>query len=135
MSTLTVPAGIPVRPRVWPAAALTPAAKAARRKADGSPVRLTRRGRLLVTLLVGLALAAMAVVLTGSPTATPGMEGGGLSATAYERVTVQPGQTLWALALEVDPTADPRVVVQEIMELNALNSAGVRAGQVLLLPR
>jgi hypothetical protein len=52
---------------------------------------------------------------------------------------VQPGDTLWALASAVDPSADPRAVIHEIQDLNAGNSAlsddgQLRVGQTLRLP-
>ena len=51
------------------------------------------------------------------------------------QIVVQPGQTLWSIALQADPRADPRLVVQQIMTANALPSASVTAGQRLLVPR
>ncbi len=47
---------------------------------------------------------------------------------------MHPGETLWQIAQRAAPTADPRVTVARIVELNALPGASVRAGQELLLP-
>jgi hypothetical protein len=42
---------------------------------------------------------------------------------------------MWALARSIDSEADPRVVVDTIVELNGLRSgADIRAGDVLLVP-
>jgi LysM repeat protein len=47
---------------------------------------------------------------------------------------VEPGDSLWSIALEVAPTADPRDVVDEIVRLNALGSSTVEAGQRIAIP-
>jgi hypothetical protein len=51
------------------------------------------------------------------------------------QIVVQPGQTLWSIAAAVDPSADPWTAVQQISDANALNDAGIRAGQLLWVPR
>ena len=51
------------------------------------------------------------------------------------QVVVQPGETLWGIAVKVDPAADPRAVISEIEELNALSSTAIKVGQVLWVPR
>lgn len=94
------------------------------------PVRLTRRGRLVVVaLLLGLALGLL-VVATAPATATSDRGG---SAVA-ERVTVRPGETLWAIAERVRPDDDPRATIERIRDMNALDSGVAQAGQVLLVP-
>ncbi len=47
---------------------------------------------------------------------------------------VQPGETLWTVAVAVDPDTDPRETVARIIDLNALSDTGVVAGQSLLVP-
>ncbi|WP_216853590.1 LysM peptidoglycan-binding domain-containing protein [Phytoactinopolyspora halotolerans] len=61
---------------------------------------------------------------------------GGTSAEVETvRVEVQPGDTLWQLAREVDPDGDPRAVVDAIMGLNGLTSgADIRPGDTLTVP-
>jgi len=50
-------------------------------------------------------------------------------------VVVAPGQTLWDIANEVAPDEDPRIVISEILDLNALTDAGsIRVGQPLYVP-
>lgn len=48
---------------------------------------------------------------------------------------VAPGDTLWQLAVSIDPGADPRETVDRIMRLNGLTQAEVEVGRVLLVPR
>jgi len=59
----------------------------------------------------------------------------GAAGHSMSRIVVQPGQTLWSIALQADPRADPRLVIQRIMALNALPGGSVKAGQLLLVPR
>ena len=52
-----------------------------------------------------------------------------------ESVVVSPGETLWEIADRFSPeSVDLRVVVQELVELNRLESKVLRPGQVLQLP-
>jgi LysM repeat protein len=98
-------------------------------QAPTAALRLTRRGRLVITGL----LASVAIVAS--------MFVGGVSLAGTDRasaptryVTVAPGETLWAIAGEVAPSVDRRDTVQRILELNALTSANVRAGQRIAVP-
>jgi nucleoid-associated protein YgaU len=50
------------------------------------------------------------------------------------KVVVQPGQSLWDLALSVDPKEDPRKTIWLIQQLNAMTSSEVLAGQELIVP-
>jgi nucleoid-associated protein YgaU len=50
-------------------------------------------------------------------------------------VTIRSGDTLWNVAGGVAPDADPRVTVDQIMELNGLQSASdLQPGDVLMVP-
>ena len=51
------------------------------------------------------------------------------------KIVVQPGQTLWSIASRAEPSADPRLVVQEIMTANALTGPAIVAGELLWIPR
>jgi LysM repeat protein len=48
---------------------------------------------------------------------------------------VHPGQTLWSIASRAQPSADPRNVIQQIIELNALTGTGIEPGERLWVPR
>jgi hypothetical protein len=98
-------------------------------------LRLTRRGRVVLA-----AFAAVVMSLIGLAAAN-GARGGASAAPAgtaghsTTRIVVQPGQTLWTIATQADPRADPRQVVQRIIAANALRDGSVQAGQRLLVPR
>ena len=97
------------------------------------PMRLTRRGRVVVWLVSVLALAALVVagVLLAGGTAQASRP---TKAMPVEYHVLMPGETLWGLAAQVAPNADPRDVVAQIIELNSLSGAQVRAGTRLALP-
>lgn len=133
MSTITHSAVRPVRVRPVRVRTVRPVpVRPVRAAAPGW--RLTRRGRLVLSALTLALLVVTAVLASGGGLARAGSPGGTPEPT-LTRVTVAPGETLWALADRVAPDRDPRAVIAEIMEVNAMTSAGVQAGQVLLLPR
>ena len=96
-------------------------------------LRLTRRGRVvfggLATVLVAGLMAFIAAI--GAPQAVASdVEGG----QQFHYVVAQPGSSLWSLATELDPSADPRDLVAEIVQLNQLEGSGVDAGQPIAVP-
>lgn len=96
----------------------------------GAPLRLTRRARLLVTVLFALSL--LGVVGLAAWNAEPAA--GGLQ-DAPASVVVQSGDTLWQIAADVAPSEDPAVVVELLRSANDLDAAAVQPGQVLVIPR
>ena len=118
-------------------------------------LRLTRRGRVVLTALaaVPLVLGAAALAVNGGAAGASDSATGidvmsyttdsGIIATlAYSPtdvgsarfITVEPGQTLWDLAEEISPSADPRDVVAGIKRLNALSVETLQPGQRLEIP-
>ena len=97
-----------------------------------SHLRLTRRGRLVLTTLAALPLvvAAGAFALTGGVAVASDSS----SSTTFEYVQVSSGQSLWQLAESIAPGADPRDVVSDLLHFNQLGSADVHPGQQLALP-
>lgn len=91
-------------------------------------LRLTARGRLVLTLLVALSVVTGSLLLAG-PRADAGATGG--EATVY---TVMAGETLWEIAGELAPEEDPRMVIDRIMRMNNLSSAVVLPGDQLVVP-
>jgi hypothetical protein len=100
-----------------------------------TPVRLTRRGRVVVTAAAMLAIGAAAIVAGGAANATghsgaPAGPGSGVT-----RVEIRPEESLWSVAEAYAPDADTRVVISEILQMNSLTSDQVQPGQVLWVPR
>lgn len=93
---------------------------------QGSSLRMTRRGRLVV-----VAMALLVVLMPGAWRAMATADVEGPSTVA---VTVQPGDSLWGIASEIDPGADPRALIAQIRELNGLSQSGLVPGQVLVVP-
>ncbi|CAA9236060.1 MAG: hypothetical protein AVDCRST_MAG57-1276 [uncultured Blastococcus sp.] len=113
-------AGRPVRPR---------------RPASARPIarrtRLTRRARRLAAVLLltlGVALGSWVSSFAD------GSGEGDLRLAGVSSVVVEPGDTLWSIASSLDGEGDVRAVVDEIQELNGLDSAELAPGQTLQLP-
>ncbi|MFS0866863.1 LysM peptidoglycan-binding domain-containing protein [Microbacterium sp. 179-B 1A2 NHS] len=97
-------------------------------------LRLTVRGRRVLAGLASVpAVAALGFAIVSGGGALATAESGAPSGT-FESVTVLPGDSLWSIARDVAPAADPRDVVEDIMNLNALSSAVLDAGQSLSIP-
>lgn len=116
-----------IAPAAAPIAAVTEAAAAPRTR-----LRITRRGRLVLTALVAgpLALGAGLVALNGGA-AVAAKDASGVT---LEHVTVSSGQSLWDLAEEIAPSSDPRDVIASLVDLNRLPTSDVSAGQQLAVP-
>ena len=102
----------------------------------GSSVRLTRRGKRVVRSAVGLSL--LVVIGAGfsavSSAAAVSHHSSTPSTSGYVRVTVAPGETLWSLAALVGGDKDLSVVVDQIVEANALTSSDLTVGDRLWIP-
>ncbi|NAZ83678.1 LysM peptidoglycan-binding domain-containing protein [Kineococcus sp. R8] len=96
------------------------------------PLRLTRRGRLLVTTTAVAVLTSAVVAVTSAVGGGPAAAGTGAAPLVV--VTVAPGQTLSEIAAQWAPGEDWRDVAVGIVEANHLPSQAVRAGQELVLP-
>ena len=131
----------PVRPHAVPAlvrparpVAVRPAAVRANRpvsvRTAPAPLRLTRRGRLVVVLLM---LGLMLVVLTafGSHSAATGQAGTPVHTRTIE---VGRGDTLWNIASRVSEPGQVRETVHQIEEINALTGPGLTVGQTIAVP-
>jgi hypothetical protein len=104
-----------------------------------SPVRLTRRGRRLVAgLVIGVVIVAVTVLWMSVAGSVQASSHGSAQGSPYQGMTqvlVRPGQTLWSIAAAAEPSGNSWAVVQQIMNVNALSSASVQAGQLLWVPR
>src|SRR5579859_2037 len=102
-------------------------------------IRLTRRGRIVVAALVTASMVLVAALAWLAGAAQADAAGGGVPSSAVyhslRAVTVQPGQSLWSIASQYEPGADPRDVIQQIIDLNALGGTSIQPGQHLWLPR
>jgi LysM repeat protein len=85
-------------------------------------------------------LTALSVIVFGSAIVVLGLRATGVlepgpDFTHTVPVQVAPGQSLWSIAEETNPTADPAIVVERIADLNNLATpADVIPGQTLQIP-
>ena len=90
----------------------------------------SRRGlrALLLGLLLVLVVGAVLVLLQEEVVSASGQQ-------EVQSVVVQPGESLWEIADRFAPeSADLRVVITELVELNGLQTKVLRPGQVLYIP-
>jgi hypothetical protein len=117
------PVGMPARP-ARPHLTSVPCGEAVPAP-EPRPLRLTRAGRLAVTLTVVAAAVALAVALFA----------GGASASAVDHTTtVRSGQTLSEIAATELPELPVADAVARIQVANNLASDQVHAGQSLVIP-
>ncbi|WP_165781411.1 LysM peptidoglycan-binding domain-containing protein [Streptosporangium minutum] len=97
----------------------------------GRPLRLTRRGRIVV--VAALTLVTLGALWVGARIdAASALEGGGREGLSW--VVVRGGDTLWEIADSVTEGGDPAAVIRRIMDLNGLSDSVIRPGTRLYLP-
>jgi nucleoid-associated protein YgaU len=95
-------------------------------------LRLTRRGRMLLTtvsvLVFGAAIAVLGLRVAGVLDPAPQF-------SHTVSVQVGAGQSLWSIAQETNPTENPATVVEQIADLNKLRTpADITPGQTIEVP-
>src|SRR5215470_10467530 len=130
------------RPAVASGLAATPrlvARHAARRDTPrdtpGAPLRLTRRGRVVLAAAAALLVAVISLFVAGAAQATGQGPSPHTARHGLVQVIVRPGQSLWSVAESAAPDRDTRAVIQQIIDLNSLNGETVFAGQQIWVPR
>jgi hypothetical protein len=96
-----------------------------------TPLRLTRRGRVVVVLALVIVLLVLTAIAVQAPS---GAANESATPATHEVIVVRPGDTLWSIAKDHAPGRDIRAVIHEIEELNGLASGRISAGQRLFLP-
>jgi hypothetical protein len=103
---------------------------------DARPTPATYRRRRAVALV--LAVVFVVVTMAGIRAVLrplvdpPGGAAAPASAVGDGTVLVQPGETLWTIARDLQPTGDVRPLVDDLAALNG--GSAVAAGQRLVLP-
>lgn len=101
---------------------------------SNTKLRLTRRGRVVVSLCITalaitvLALGAMfgASQAQASDVTTDSAE--------FSYVVAQPGDSLWSIASQIAPAADPRDVIYDLQRLNQISGSDIHVGAELAIP-
>jgi hypothetical protein len=114
-------------PRPRPQLVLVPTGRDALRatRAEQPPLRLTRFGRLVVTLFVTAVLVALGLGLAGQLATAAG---------APRSVTVEPGQTLSGIAARELPDLPVSEGVAELQLANSLSTSMIHVGQRIVIP-
>jgi hypothetical protein len=95
-------------------------------------LRLTSRGRAVLGTLAAIPVIAIALLV--GPNVLGAQATDAPIVNSFQYVSIAPGQSLWQLAEQVAPQADPREVVADILTLNNLSSGDVQPGQKLAIP-
>ena len=115
-----------------------PVRRQARPAAPHQSLTLTRRGRVVVSLLViaavVLSLVAVTALLLGPAAGTAAASGDAATHMTATTLVVRQGDTLWSIATRVAPHADPRETITALRELNNLDQPAVYVGQRLIIP-
>ena len=111
-----------------PLASVTHLYQPAPRSVSGQ-LRLTHRGVVALSTLVGLVAAAIIGIAWASAPSSAGGATGAASTPA--NVSVQQGDSLWSIAERVAPNTDPRVEVERLQQLNHLAGVALQPGQLL----
>lgn len=114
------------------ALAASPAASERPSRGASQGLVLTQRGRLALGALSVLFL--LAVIMFSGRVVADASAAGAAAGPATAVVVVQQGETLWQIAKQVAPEADPRATVADIRELNGLGETAVVAGQQIQVP-
>jgi hypothetical protein len=94
------------------------------------PVRLTRRGVVVLAAAVAVLASALMLLAWLSAPASAGGSGAG-AASVPAHITVRPGDTLWSIATRVAPNRDPLAEVADLKQWNSLGTGPLIPGQVL----
>jgi hypothetical protein len=112
-AAITIPSSYSVRPH-----------RATSTRRAPAPLRLTRRGHVVLGLVaVGLTAGLLWLARGSAPSAPPARDVG--------VVTVSEGDTLWSIASHIAPQRDPRTVVATLERINHLTDPLLQPGQVL----
>lgn len=95
-----------------------------------APLRLTRRGRLVLAGLLLVVVAAVMIFVGGRAAASH--DAGTPPAVRYVQVTT--GDTLYSIAGDYAEPGQIREMVQQIEDLNSLSGATIHPGQRLAVP-
>jgi LysM domain len=91
---------------------------------------MTRRGRAVLLTIVAVPVVGIALffgISAGGATATT-------SSTPLQTITMPAGESLWQVATEIAPKADPRDFIADVVSVNQLASTDVQPGQTLEIP-
>ena len=102
----------------------------AQREARPVPAHVYRRRRLVVMAVLIVVVSCVVLLASRVGQADAGLDGPGPSAPVY---VVQPGDTLWSIAAQLDPGNDPRELVGRLTE--SAGGADLVPGQRIELPR
>ncbi|WP_166985083.1 hypothetical protein [Canibacter zhoujuaniae] len=96
-------------------------------------LRLTRRGKAVFSAF-GLGALLAGGLFISAINSTAAEATAEVSGAEFGYVVPMPGESLWQIAAEIAPKADPRDTVADIVALNQLPSSAVQAYEPVAVP-
>lgn len=101
-------------------------------------LKLTRKGRRLFQASIGFIAVVLATLITAAlwsqPSLAPAAAVDHIGGENYERIIVQPGDTLWGISIRLSHDDDQAVILDKIVTYNDLDSSDLEVGQMLYIP-
>lgn len=98
-------------------------------------IRIARKVILYVVIAISLWFLFLAQNSSSQSAEATGSKMGETAVENFTYITVQSGDTLWALAEKYASNSDPRDFIQAVMTMNGMTDTVVNAGMRLAIPR
>ncbi len=102
-------------------------------QATGPYIRLTRRGKFAAAI-VALLLLAILFTVVWNQLAGPQAVATDDQPETYQQIVIQPGDTLWGIAVRVSQQTQQDKALDDIVAYNDLDSSELEVGQTLYIP-
>ena len=102
--------------------------KSASAQNDPTAGHLTLRGRRVVAILALLPMIGALTLLGVHKAEAVG------TAPTTRLIAVQPGDSMWDIAVRIAPNQDPRKTMWDIAQLNHMSTSDLHSGQPLIVP-
>jgi LysM repeat protein len=97
-------------------------------------LHLTRRGKLVIATLIFILLAVCLTIVGNHLAGREAVATENQLAETYQQIVVQPGDTLWGIAVRASQQTDHNETLDRIVAYNDLESSELEVGQTLYIP-
>lgn len=97
-------------------------------------LQLTRKGQILLGCLIIMTAGALLAVAWFQSPIPPAMAADQHQPGVYQKIVVQPGDTLWGISSRVAQGENQSAVLEQISTYNDLETSDLQVGQTLYIP-
>ena len=97
-------------------------------------LQLTRKGQLLLGGLITIMVGVLLTVAWFQSPIPPAMAADQQQPDVYQKIMVQPGDTLWGISSRVAQGENQSDVLEQITTYNDLETSELQVGQTLYIP-